>query len=350
MRDSLEALMDVQEASLPLDVYGDGIALQALEGEVATLLDKPAAAFFHKGVAAQLAALRVWCGDGQGPVALHPQSHIALDEADAFERLMGLRGLRVGDADAPFTLQALQALPERPAVVVIELPLRRGGFRLTAWDELGAISAWCRAEGVKLHLDGARLWESAPYYGRSLAEIAALADSVYVSFYKGLGGLSGAMLLGSEAFIEAMRPWKSRLAGNVYTLYPFVLSAFKGLREQLPRMALDADRARALAAVLSAVQGWRVAPEPPHTNSFQLHLPANPDRLRDAMMAIARERAFWLGARAVPSQVLAGGAMVEVVVGNASQDWSDDEVAALWREAVSRAEAAPPAALPPATP
>lgn len=337
MQESLQALSQVPEASLPLDVYGDGIALQTLEAEVATLLGKPAASFFHKGVAAQLAALRVWCGDGEGPVALHPQCHIAVDEADAFERLMGLRGLRIGDPDTPFTVQVLQALPEKPAVVVVELPLRRAGFQLTAWDDLVAISNWCRSQGIPLHLDGARLWESQPHYQRTLAEIAALADSVYVSFYKGLGGLSGAMLLGSEAFMEDIRPWKSRLAGNVHTLHPFVLSAFLGLRAQGPRMAEYRDRARTLAASLSRVPSWHVTPEPPPTNSFQLHLPAAPAALREAMLSVAREQGFWLGARTTASHRMADGAMVEIVMGDAAQHWTDDEVVTLWQQVVEAA-------------
>jgi threonine aldolase len=134
-------------------------------------------------VAAQLAALRGWCGDAAGTVVVHRKSSGAG------------RGRRAGGADGsaraargapttPLALADLQALDEKPAVVVVELPLRRAGFRLPDWDELVAISAWCRAHGVKLHFDGARLWESAPHYGRSLAEICALADSVYVSFYR----------------------------------------------------------------------------------------------------------------------------------------------------------------------
>jgi len=337
MRESLLALLEVPEAVQPPDVYGDGAVLQAFEAEGAELLGKPAATFFHKGVAAQLAALRAWCGEGQGPIALHPQSHIAIDEDEAFERLMGLRGLRVGAPDTPFTVADLAALAQKPALVVVELPLRRGGFRLPTWDELAAISAWCRENGVKLHFDGARLWESAPHYGRSLAEIAALADSLYVSFYKGLGGLAGSLLAGPAAFVEALAPWKARLGGNVYTLYPFVLSAIAGLRKQLPHMGAYRERARALAARLAAEPGWRVAPDAPQTNSFQLHLPVAPERLRLAMLAVARDEGFWLGARAVASTVLKGGAMVEIVVGDASQDWTDDAVQAAWRLAQTRA-------------
>lgn len=337
MRESLLALAELPEAALPLDVYGEGEALQALEAQVAALLGKPAARFFHKGVAAQLAALRVHCGEGDGPVALHPQSHIAIDEAEAFERLMGLRGSRVGQMDQPSCVEDLMALSERPAVVTVELPLRRGGYRLSSWEDLVDISNWCRTARVPLHFDGARLWEAAAHYGRPLAEVAALADTVYVSFYKGLGGLAGCVLAGPEDFIERLAPWKTRLAGNLFTLHPYVLSALNGLRRQLPRLPIYRERARALAALLAAEPGWRVAPEPPQVNAFQLHLPAAPQALREAMLEVARRDGFWLGARPVASHRIEGGAMVEIVIGDAAEGWTDAEVLAAWRAAVGLA-------------
>ncbi|MBV8037510.1 low specificity L-threonine aldolase [Roseateles sp.] len=337
MRDALLGLAELPEARLPLDVYGEGEAMQALEAQVAALLGKPAASFFHKGVAAQLAALRVHCGDGDGPVALHPQCHIAIDEAEAFEQLLGLRGLRMGRVDRPSHVDDLMLLPERPAVVTVELPLRRGGYRLPEWDDLVALGGWCRAAGVPLHFDGARLWEAAAHYGRPLAEIAALADSVYVSFYKGLGGLAGCVLAGSEDFVQRLVPWKTRLAGNLFTVHPYVLSALQGLRTQLPRLPAYRERARALAAVLAAEPGWRVAPEPPQVNAFQLHLPAAPGALREAMLEVARRDGFWLGARPAASQLIEGGTMVEIVIGDAAQGWADAESLAAWRAAVALA-------------
>ena len=335
MRESLLALAEQPEAALPLDVYGQGQALQALEAEVAALLGKPAARFMHKGVAAQLAALRVHCGEGDGPVALHPQSHIAIDEADAAEALMGLRVLRIGGTDAPFTNEDLAALPESPAVVVVELPLRRGGYRLPAWEELVNLSSWCRAAGIPLHFDGARLWEASAHYGRTPAEIAALADSVYVSFYKGLGGLAGCVLAGTPAFVERLGPWQTRLAGNLYTVYPFVLAALQGLREHWPHMAAYRARAQRLATVLGAEPGWCVAPELPQVNAFQLHLPVTPEALQLGLRRVAQGQGFWLAARVVPSQRLAGGSMVEVVIGDAAQGWTDAEALAAWRQAVA---------------
>jgi len=343
MRESLDQLATVPEAALPPDVYGQGQAMQALEAEVATLLGKPAARFMHKGVAAQLAALKTWAVRRDNPVvALHRQSHIAIDEQDAFEQLTGLTGLRLGYVDTPLNVALIDACaPDGvlPAVVSIELPLRRAGYRLPEWSELRAISAWCRERGVPLHFDGARLWEAAAHYERPLHEIAALADSVYVSFYKGLGGLAGCVLAGEESFIADTAPWQTRLAGNVFTLHPFVLGALHGLRKYAPRMPAYRARAQALASLLAAEPGWRVAPEPPQVNAFQLHLPAGPERLREGLLGVARRDGFWLGARAVASTVLEGGSMVEVVIGDAADGWRNDEAVAALRQAVQAAAA-----------
>jgi hypothetical protein len=110
-----------------------------------------------------------------------------------------------------------------------------------------------------------------------------------------------------------------------------VLSAVRGLRLQLPRMAEYRDRARGLAAALQAEPGFVVAPEPPHINSFQLHLPVAPDALRTALLAWAEREAFWLGGSAAAS-ALPGHAMVEIVIGDASEDWTDAEAVAAWRQ------------------
>jgi threonine aldolase len=328
MKETLLALADAPEAEGRLDLYGEGELVNGLEREVANLLGKDAATFMHKGVAAQLAAMRVWTGGRAGAqVALHRQSHIELDENQAYEQVLGLRGVRLGGIDRPFTADELQALVEKPAMVIVELPLRRGGFRLPAWEELQAISTWCRREQVPLHFDGARLWESAPGFERELSEIAALADSVYVSFYKGLGGLAGCMLAGPADFIQQATLWKGRLAGNLHTVFPYALSAAIGLRTHLPRMAEYHQRARQLAVALAPVGGLVIAPTPPQTNSFQVHVQGEPARVRQAMLDIAREHRFWLGARASES-TWPGHAMVEVAIGDASAGWTNDQVVA----------------------
>jgi len=191
-----------------------------LEARVATLLGKEAGVFAMKGMIAQMAALRVWTDrSGVATVALHPRSHIDLDEEGAYERLHRLIPARVG-GHSPFVVEELQEIHEPLGAVVVELPLRRAGYRLPLWDELVAISEWCRDCGLPLHFDGARLWEAAPFYGRPYAEIAALADSVYVSFYKGLGALAGCVLCGPADFISDVRLWKTVTAGTSTPRFP----------------------------------------------------------------------------------------------------------------------------------
>ena len=233
----LEELAASELADLPMDMYGDGPAMARLEQEVADLLGKEAAVFVPKGVIAQLMALRVWTErSGKRTVALHPKSHIDLDERNAYERVHQLIGLRVGKDHQPFTLQDLMDLHEPCGAIVVELPLRHAGYKLPEWDELFAISEWAHDQQIPLHFDGARLWECAPYYECAYDEIASLADSVYVSFYKGLGGMAGCVLAGTDDFIAEAQIWKERLGGSIFTTFPYVLSAYEGLQHHLPKM------------------------------------------------------------------------------------------------------------------
>ncbi|HEV2675597.1 MAG TPA: beta-eliminating lyase-related protein [Aliidongia sp.] len=339
VRETLDQLAQSPFADLPRDIYGEGEAMQALERDVAALLGKPAAVFMPKGVIAQQAALRIWADrSGLHTVGLHPKCHIDLDERSAYERLHGLQGVRLGLDHRPFGVTDLEAAAEEFGVVTVELPLRRAGFKLPDWDDLVAIADWCRSRGVPLHFDGARLWEAQPHYGRPLAEIAGLADSAYVSFYKGLGGLGGSILAGPVDFIAAARVWQGRHGGNLWTAFPFVISAAEGLKRYLPLMPAYRDRARRLAAALAAVPGVTAVPAPPHTNAFQLYLPASAKALDAAHQALARDSGVWLFGRfaetAVPDLTMA-----EIGVGDAADDLTDGEIVDLVGRLVATARA-----------
>jgi len=91
----------------------------------------------------------------------------------------------------------------------------------------------CNKFGSKLHMDGARIWEAQPYYCHSFSEVAEHFDSVYVSFYKGIGGMTGAMLIGNSEFIKYSKVWLRRFGGNVFTSMPYALSALAGFRRNI---------------------------------------------------------------------------------------------------------------------
>jgi threonine aldolase len=316
----LRALAEQPSAAEPVDVYGTGGAPTLLERRVVKLLGKPASMFFIKGMIAQMCVLRTAAERARTPnVVIHPMSHIDFDEQDAVWRLHDLRPIRLGKY-APFTPAQLEAVTEPIAAVVVELPLRRSGYLLPPLQELRAVSAWARERRVHLHFDGARLWEAAAGYGISLEELAAMADSVYVSFYKGLGGLGGAAVAGDADFVKSLSVWKTRHGGNLYRVFPYAISGLAGLDAHLARMPAYVDRARALAQALEAEPRVIVTPHTPDVNAFHLLLAGTVGELARRNGDFARQRGVWLFNGFLESAI-AGHSIGEVVIGDASDDY-----------------------------
>jgi threonine aldolase len=319
------------------DLYGEGELIESVEARVAGLLGTEAAAFMPSGTMAQQAALRVWADEtGIDTVALHPLAHLERNELRAVWELHQLRPLYLTDAPRQPTVEDLTELAEPIGTVTLELPLRLAGHVLPSWDELTAFCAAAREREACVHLDGARLWESAPHLGHGLSEIAALADSVYVSFYKALDGISGAAVAGSQSFVAAARRWRHRHGGTLVTQFPALLAAHRGLDEVLPRVPVYAEHARAIAAALAALSQVRVFPDPPHTNAFRIYLEADADALIEAALAHAEEYKVWTWGRFWPAEV-PGWSLVELTVGEATMEWQPEEVAALVVELLDRA-------------
>jgi threonine aldolase len=313
------------------DRYGEGGVVTELEDEVRELLGKPAAVFMPSGTMAQQIALRVHADRlGRRTVLWHPTCHLQLHENEAPSRLHGLQPRPVGDPRRLITLDDLTEVAEPVAALLLELPQREIGGQLPAWDDLVAQTTWAREAGAAVHLDGARLWESAPHYGRSLAEIAALFDSVYVSLYKGIGGTAGCVLAGDEALVGAAREWRQRHGGTLFAMWPYAAAGLAGLRRRLPRMPAYVEHTRAIAAELSGQDGVELVPDPPVTNMCHVYLNAPADALTAAMRRLAIEDGVWTWPRAFPSD-LPAWPVVELSIGDATMDWSPSDV----RELVS---------------
>ena len=323
-RQTLAALTAHEAAAELADAYGEGGAVARLEERGSALLGKDKGLFFIKGVTAQLCVLSA-CAAQRGcrTVALHPLSHLDFDEQNGIERVAQLIAIRVG-RDAPFTVEALDLIAEPLAAVVVELPLRRAGYLLPELKGLEAIATWCREREVPLHFDGARIWEAAASYDIQLTDLASLADSVYVSFYKGLGGIGGALVAGSEKFLDTLRPWKTRFGGDLVTAYPQAISALVGLEQQLPRMPEYVARARALAVQLSNTPKLLLHPSQPQVNAFQIWIAGEPDELVARHRVFAEQRGVWLFNSFQPA-ALSGFMMAEIVIGDASDTYTIEQ-------------------------
>ncbi|QJC50623.1 low specificity L-threonine aldolase [Paenibacillus albicereus] len=258
------------------DMYGKGEVIEAFQTKMAKLLGKETAVFFPSGTMAQQIALRIWCDrKGIRKAAYHPLCHLEIHEERGLHELHGIQPVLLGGEDRLITLQDVQQMGE-VGCLLLELPQREIGGQLPPFEELEAISAWCRDKGIPLHLDGARLFEIVPYYGRSEAEICRLFDSVYVSFYKGLGGIAGAVLVGDAGLAGEAKVWKRRHGGDLISLYPYIVSSDYYLDLRRPKMSRYYDGAKELARRLNEVAGLHTVPETPVSNMFHLHaaLPA----------------------------------------------------------------------------
>ncbi|MDP9418164.1 MAG: beta-eliminating lyase-related protein [Actinomycetota bacterium] len=293
-QDVLRHLLETVPGGAEPDLYGRGGLVEELEGEVGALLGKPAAVFAPTGTLVQQIALRIQAERaGCRTVAYHPTSHLEAHEQRAYAVLHGLVARLVGVASAPLTRADLDEIAEPVAALLLELPQREIGGVVPDWDDLLSQTSWARERGVALHLDGARLWECLPAYDRPAADIAGLFDTVYVSFYKGLGALAGAVLAGPSDVIAQSRVWLRRHGGNVVTSWPYAASALHAVRTRLPRMATYAEHARALAAGLETVPGVEVL-VPPRTPLFHTRVRVDRSAYRAGRLAVADEQRLWL--------------------------------------------------------
>jgi threonine aldolase len=153
------------------------------------------------------------------------------------------------------------------------LPQRDIGGLLPTLDELTAQTAWAKRNGAAAHCDGARIWEAQTGYDATLAQIAGLFDTVYVSLYKGLEGVRGAVLAGDAETIEHAAVWRRRLGGAIPDAWPLAAIALMGLDENLPRMAEFKVHAQALAKAINDDGFAHTTPEVPATPLFHVHLP-----------------------------------------------------------------------------
>ncbi|WP_417666608.1 threonine aldolase family protein [Pseudidiomarina sp.] len=285
----LRQLADRAEGVDEPDVYGNGALIEDFEAKLAALLGKPAALFLPSGTLAQPLALKIHALARQNNhVGLHPSSHLVLHEHDGYQQLWGLKGHLIGQPEQVPTLSDLQQLEaQQLAAIVLELPMREIGGQLPQWTDLQAQSQWAKERGIAVHFDGARLWHCPAYYQRSLAEICELADSVYVSLYKDIGGIAGAILAGSASFIAEAKIWSRRAGGNLISMYPYILAAEKGIEDNLAAVADAVVYARELGLLLGSIDGVTVNPSEPQGAMFHLHI----DRDEEALMQAITEYA-----------------------------------------------------------
>jgi len=210
------------------DYYSNGGAVAELERKFAQLLGKEAAIFLPTGTLANHLAVRRLAGADRR-VLVPAESHLFNDSGDCATTLSGINLIPLAPGKTTFELAEVRSWIERSAggrvptpvgAIVIESPVRRRDHEMFDPAEMEQISSYARAHGIRLHLDGARMF-SLPYHsGKTVREYAALFDTVYVSLWKHFNGASGAILAGTGSFIQGLSHIRRMFGGSLPQAWP----------------------------------------------------------------------------------------------------------------------------------
>ena len=262
------------------DYYSNGGAIEALEQKFATLLGKQAAIFLPTGTLANHLAVRKLAGDDRR-VLVQAESHFYNDSGDCAQTLSGLNLVPLAPGRSTIELAEVKHWVERSAggrvetkigVISIESPVRRKGHEMFEPGELERICAYAREQGIRLHLDGARMFNLPFHSGRSVKDHAALFDTVYVSLWKHFNGAAGAMLAGDASFIDGLFHTRRMFGGSQSYAWPQVAVAAQyadGYEEAYAGSWRTAD---ALIALLQSHGRFSIRKLPKGTCRFYLSI------------------------------------------------------------------------------
>lgn len=283
-----EAFQKVND-DLESDIYGKGRIIEDFQQKMAALLGKEEAVFFPSGTMAQQIALRIWCDEkGIKKVAYHPLSHLEIHEEDGLKELHGIETVLLADRHRVIDLDDVLKMEDGIAAVLLELPQREIGGQLPSFQTLEQISQHCQEKQIRLHLDGARLLEILPYYQKSAAEVCALFDSVYLSLYKGIGGIAGAVLAGDRDFIQQSKVWKRRYGGDLISLYPYIISADYYFDMRSHKMGQYFEEAKEVAGLFNSCYGITTLPVVPVSNMFHVHFPYAKEQVEPMLVELGQ--------------------------------------------------------------
>ena len=265
------------DAEVGDDVLDGDPTARRLEAVVAERLGKERALFFPSGTMANQAAIWVQSRPGT-EILLDAEAHIVHSEVAATAALCGVQLRELRGATLVFRAPDLVAGMRSPSsdgiessMVCLENTHNGAGGVVTSRDDLHALTTVARRFNLAVHLDGARLWNAAAATGTSLADFAACADTVMVSFSKGLGAPVGACLVGPADLIARAHRARKRFGGGMRQSGILAAGALYGLEHHLDRLADDHEAATYLAHLVDGVGGAKVVM--PDTNIVMIDLP-----------------------------------------------------------------------------
>ncbi|MBL8093514.1 MAG: low-specificity L-threonine aldolase [Anaerolineales bacterium] len=263
------------------DVYRDDPTVNRLEERAAALTGKAAALFVPSGTMANLLALMVHCAGHRGvEVIVGDKSHIYLNEVGGLAALVGAQAAVVanqpdgslGLADVEAAIRADDVHHPRTRLICLENTQNICGGVVVSPGAMAATRALALRHGLKVHLDGARLFNAAVALGAPATTLTQHADSVMFCLSKGLGAPVGSMLCGEADLIDEARRYRKMVGGGMRQAGVIAAAGLIALEHMIERLEDDHVNARRLAAGLADLPGLTLENPEPQTNMVYLQL------------------------------------------------------------------------------
>ncbi len=292
------------QAEVGDDVFGEDPTINRLEALAARILGKEAAVFVPSGTMGNLASILAQCGRGD-EIILGDKAHTFLYEAGGVAALGGIHPRPIANrTDGTLALEDIEGAirgddPHFPIsrLICLENTHNRCGGAALSVEYTQQVGELARSRGLRLHLDGARIFNAAAAQGVPAADLAGPADSVTFCLSKALCAPVGSVICGDEPFVRRARRVRKQLGGGMRQGGILAAAGIVALETMVDRLAEDHARAGRLAEGLRTIRGIVLEAGTPHTNMVYFRL--SDDVPWDG--ALLSERVRPLGVRIHPS-------------------------------------------------
>lgn len=260
------------EAEVGDDVYIEDTTVNALQRRAAEIFGKEASLFVPSGCMGNLIAIKVWTHHGD-EVICEERSHVSLYELASMSAIAGCMPRVARGEDGILTWSQIEAAirpkiyyDSQTALVCLENTHNMAGGTLYTSAQIDDICNHAHAAGLKVHLDGARVFNAAVALGVPVSNIARSVDSVMFCLSKGLGAPVGSMVVGSHAFIEKARIYRKMFGGGMRQVGILAAAGRIAIEESPKRLAIDHQNAQRLAEGLAQIPSLQIDPKSVKTN------------------------------------------------------------------------------------
>jgi threonine aldolase len=260
------------EAEVGDDVYAEDPTVNRLQARAADIFGREAALYFPSGSMANLTAIKTWTHHGT-EVICEAQAHIYLYEMAAIAAIAGCMPNTVPAPNGTLTWDLIEPLIRphiyyraQTALIELENTHNMHGGTVYPPEISDDICERAHAVGLRVHLDGARIFNASVALGRSVGEITGKFDSVMFCLSKGLGAPVGSMLVGSREFIDKARITRKLLGGGMRQAGVLAAAGLVALEETPKILHRDHENARRLAEGLAKIPGVSIDPKKVVTN------------------------------------------------------------------------------------